>query len=446
MPNRAICLAGGGPAAGFHIGVLKGLAAGAGDRHITFDSENDVWALSCIGAWVGIAYNQAPQGREIEELTRFFFDVFRNDKSFQSFPANTVFSADWAGNAEAMLDFMLDPANYRNAFLPREIMKSFVHTVSALRRMSVPSWRRRTRGGRGTYELDFGGFSEGDFNRWTLNHVLAVHPVTRFLTAMIYKSNMDGLARLYYEDSSFLKQLDFDAVRARKPFIYYNAWNLTRQMLVLFANRDKQVHSTTSGHGYEIDGYRPVNAASLCACSALPYVLQTVALDGDIYCEGALIDTVNFSNLLIDHPHLDEIWVSRIVDANQVLPPRNVYDSLANLCELFCATVGEDDVELFKYELQFGKHKDAWSKVKLVEIPVESTINFEWSHSNLQHGIECGERAAKRAVDAYLEQKDTRQIIRPEETKEQKQERLHNRRELARKRVMSAGRAGSSRP
>ena len=48
--KRAISLAGGGPAAGLHIGVLKELEKQG--------KKFDVWALSCIGAWVGIVYNQ----------------------------------------------------------------------------------------------------------------------------------------------------------------------------------------------------------------------------------------------------------------------------------------------------------------------------------------------------------------------------------------------------
>jgi len=54
-----------------------------------------------IGAWVGVIYNQAENDR-IQETTNFFRDVFREDKSFDSFPLNTVFTPDWAGNAEAM--------------------------------------------------------------------------------------------------------------------------------------------------------------------------------------------------------------------------------------------------------------------------------------------------------------------------------------------------------
>jgi predicted acylesterase/phospholipase RssA len=436
-PRRAICLAGGGPAAGLHIGALKGLQ----ESGITFDHTGDVWALSCIGAWVGIVYNQATEGREIEETIRFFRDVFRNDPSFKSFPANTVFTPDWAGNAEAMLDFLVDPRNYRNAFVPREIAKSFMHTMSAIRRGSTMRRHSRRYGNEEFAEYDFKEFSEGDFNRWTLNDVLAVNPTVRFLTALLYKSKVDGLSRLFYPDSRFLNQIGFDKVRAKDPFIYYNAWNLSEQKLVLFANRTKPAKQVEQP--YDVEGYRPIDAASLCACSALPFIEQTVTIDGNIYCEGALIDTVNFTNLLQDNPDLEEIWISRIVDAKQVLPPRNLHDSLANLCELFCATVGEDDVDIFKCQLLYGKDAEKWKHIKVVEIPVDCTINFEWSHSNLEHGIKSGEAAAKKAVEHYqkvmAKPKDEQErIITPPEDREK---RLQKRRELARKRLIEAGRA-----
>src|SRR5690349_16773289 len=184
-PKRAICLAGGGPAAGLHIGVLKGLQ----DAGITFDTKHDVWALSSIGAWVGVIYNQAENDR-IQETTNFFRGVFREDKSFDSFPLNTVFTPDWAGNAETMWEFLIDPKTYKTIFLPKEIIKSFMYTASVLRRMSDPRRSRRHNENFGE-TAEFGKtFSEGDFNRWTLNHVLAVHPMVRLLTALVYKSKI----------------------------------------------------------------------------------------------------------------------------------------------------------------------------------------------------------------------------------------------------------------
>jgi len=272
-----------------------------------------------------------------------------------------------------------------------------------------------------------------------LNDVLAVHPATRFLTALIYKSKINGLSRLYYSDSTFLNRVNFDEVRKREPFIYYNAWNLSRQELVLFANRVRQPSFITKAR-HKVSGYRLMDLLSLCACSALPFIEQTVTIDGEHYCEGALIDTVNFRNLLEDND-LDEIWISRLIDADQVLPPRNLYDSLANLCELFCATVGEDDVALFKYHLLCDEEvKQRWKKIKVIEIPVDCTINFHWSHSNLKHGIKAGEDAAERAFEEYLRKVNDpgARIIRPPDPEDEATRQKH-RRELARKRLTEAG-------
>ena len=167
-PKRAICLGGGGPAVGLHIGALEGLKRGGVD----FGNARSVWALSCIGAWAGVIYNQAKKGSEIEETYNFFYDVFRDDKSFQSFPTNTVFAPDWAGYAEAMLELSVRAGAITGTHSCRGTFCSpTLHTVSFLARRK--NWRK---------------FSEGDFNRWTLNHVLAVNPAVRFLTGLVYKS------------------------------------------------------------------------------------------------------------------------------------------------------------------------------------------------------------------------------------------------------------------
>ena len=97
----------------------------------------------------------------------------------------------------------------------------------------------------------------------------------------------------------------------------------------------------------------------MCACSALPFIEGTVEIGGDTYCEGALVDTVNFDSLIEEHPNeLDEIWVSRIVDSKQIRKPENLHDALANLCQLFAATVGEDDVKLFKYHIRMTRNPE----------------------------------------------------------------------------------------
>ena len=71
--------------------------------------------------------------------------------------------------------------------------------------------------------------------------------------------------------------------------------------------------------------------------------------------------------------------------------PKNLHDALGNLCQLL-ATVGEDDVRLFKYHVRTKKN---WTGT-IVEIRVSENINFEWSHSNLDRGRAGGSKRRTR--------------------------------------------------
>jgi predicted acylesterase/phospholipase RssA len=362
--KRAITLAGGGPAAGLHIGVLERL----NEAHIKFD----VWALSCIGAWVGLVYNQCDPGEEVDQTYKFFHDgVFRDDKSYSRFPINSVFGADNATNMRAMIDFFTNPRSYENLWLPDKVAEAAKETIS--------------------FMLDRSKWNEGDFNRWVLNQVLAVNPFVRYWTSMMYLSNISGLSRIYYPESTFMQAIKFDRLFEKgKPFIFHNAWNITQQRLDLFSNSPAFRPPT----GFK---YGNISAATLCACSALPYVEETVKIGNDIYCEGALIDTVNFYQLLEDHPDLDEVWVNRIVDSGQVKSPNTIADALANLCMLFAATVGEDDIKLFRYHV---KEEKKWHG-KIIEIKVDDSVNFHWTRSNLANGRRFGYKAADKALKGY---------------------------------------------
>lgn len=365
MIKRAITLAGGGPAAGLHIGALQRLK----EANITFD----VWALSCIGAWVGIVYNQCDPGKEVEQTYDFFRNgVFRDDISYSRFPINAVFGTDSVANTKAMVDFLIDPQSYKNLWLPDKVAEAAKDTLA--------------------FMSDRAKWNEGDFNRWVLNSVLAVNPFVRYWTSLMYLSKVSGLSRIHYPESTFMRAIKFERLfEPGKPFIFHNAWNITKQRLDLFSNQPTFQSPNCV--------YQTITPASLCACSALPYVEETVEIGGDIYCEGALVDTVNFKQLLEDHPDLNEVWVSRIVDANQVRPPRNIADALGNLCMLFAATVGEDDIKLFRYHV---KEENKWHG-EIVEIEVSGKINFEWTHANLDLGRQQGYQATNKAVEAYLQ-------------------------------------------
>jgi predicted acylesterase/phospholipase RssA len=199
-----------------------------------------------------------------------------------------------------------------------------------------------------------------------------------------------------------LKKIDFERLKEKsKPFIYYNAWNLTKNKLQLFANHPNDVAPADPA-----DSYEPVSPESLCACSALPYFLQTMRIGPDRYSEGALIDTVNFKQLVRDH-EVDEVWVSRIVDSKQIRLPRNLVEASANLCQMFAAEVGANDVKLFKYHLRKGPRK-----VKVIEIPRAPTISYEWSHSNFDESIRLGYAAVRKVLEE-LESADRIQTDAP---------------------------------
>ena len=385
MVKRAITLGGGGPAAGLHIGVLEALAAAK--SRIEFD----VWALSCIGAWVGIVYNQwGDNENKVEKTYQFFKNgIFRDDESYRRFPINTVFGPDWRSNIKALNDFVTDRNNYKDLWDPYRMMDAFQGSMEIL----FNQWPDKD-------QTKFRKLDEGDFNKWILNQVMAPNPFVRYLTSMMYLSNVNGLSRINYPDSEFMKSINFEELKKDgKPFIFHNAWNLNDQELTLFSNRPP-VKKKREDYKYQYKG--PISARTLCACSALPFIEGTVEIGDVTYCEGALVDTVNFESLLEEHPDLDEIWISRIVDSKQVRKPENLHDALANLCQLFAATVGEDDVRLFKYHL---KEKKGWLGT-VVEIHVPGHINFKWNHSNLDNARRLGKASAEQAIAAYKKDKE----------------------------------------
>lgn len=353
--KRAIALAGGGPAVGLSLGALKRLQ----EAGITFD----VWTLSCIGAWLGIAWNQAEKGKEYDTSVEFFREIFRPDPVYDKFPIAAAFAPDWGASAQNALSFVLDPRSYHNLVVPDAILKAW---QDILRFASSP-----------------GQWNAANLNTLILNQVLAVNPWSRFMTSWMYKSRTRGLARIYYPDSAFLNQLKFERLYEKdRPVIYHNAYNLTDDRLELFSNFN--------------DKYQKIGAETLCACSALPYIEEPVVIGGKTYCEGATVDTVNFEDLMKNHPDLDEVWVSRILDIKQVREPQNLYDALNNLVMLFAATTSEDDVKLFKHHVA----RD-YPHVKVIEIPVAFNIDYDWSYSNLDRSIAEGYDAADEVVEAY---------------------------------------------
>lgn len=410
--KRVIALGGGGPVAGFHIGALEALE----DAGVSFD----VWSLSCIGAWVGVYYNQLAQTNRASRTYDFFKEhAFRDTASYSGFPVNKAFAPNTQAFGQAWLEHSLNPQTWQDVFGFGHDLPGAMHGWAKFIQ-SPAMWQ-----------------SQGDRNAHLLNNVLAVNPVSRFMTSLAFMSGINGLSNIYYEDSSFLKDIDiasldlvagqaldqlsherlqelaagFELQQAEPeqravPEIYHNAWRCADRKagitggLRLFNNKWRHYWTRPKGRR----DYLPITRPSLCACSALPYIEQTVKIPndhGNEYSEGALVDTVNFRNLVEDHPDLDEIWVCRIVDYRQVQRPENLHDSLGNLCQQFAAEVGENDIKLFKSHLR----KSAGRTPRVVEIPLQpgTNITYRWDHANLDRGREEGRRAVMKLILAHPE-------------------------------------------
>lgn len=356
--NRAICIAGGGPAAGLALGALYKFAEA--------DIKFNVWSLSCIGAWVGIVYNQMPGPSELNKAKdswAYWCRVFREDRSYHNFPVNTAFAPDLAQIIRAYAKFFMNRENWKHVVLPSEIMRVSRKGLAMLR--------------------DPDRWNEGDINEYALDFAGA-HPVTRLLTSLEWLTEINGRSRIHYPEATFAKHLRFgNLYKPDSPVIYHNAFNLSKNQQTLFSNKNPK--------------YPRIDFRTLCACSALPYVEETVEIDGDTYSEGALVHTVNFEELLENHFNLDEIWVVRIVDRGQIRKPRTMADNFANLVMMFAGELGQANVEKFKLKIK----EMNWGG-RIIEIPVPSAINYDWSHSNLKLGAKEGYHATEAVIKDYI--------------------------------------------
>ena len=370
---RAIALAGGGPAAGLHIGALQALE----EAEIDFD----VFALSCIGAWVGIVYNTRTGPRRASQTLDFFkTHCFRDDRSYEWFPLNRGFATDYKQllNAWAAFPFSKD-RKWEDLVVPQDIAEGMQRTAQLF--------------------ADPSRWTNQEFNYWMLNDVLAVNPVVRYMTSLMFRSDINGLSKIFYEKSKVLDEVFREPLSAeRMPEIYHNAWRVPEQgapggIQIFHNKREKSQDGKVS--------YLEITPQSLCACSALPFIEESVQIDGHEYTEGALVDTVNFSDILRDNPKIDEVWVSRIVDSKQVASPHNLGGALANLPMQFAAEVGENDVKLFRQHLL----NQTRMQPRVVEIPInpQTRVSFEWKQSNLETGRKEGYAAVKKLL-AFDEQ------------------------------------------
>ncbi len=102
--------------------------------------------------------------------------------------------------------------------------------------------------------------------------------------------------------------IDFDKIKHIEPHFYLNAYNITKEVIDDFTKDE-----ITPDH------FR--------AALAFPLIYGPNQLNGDLYYEGAVVDCLNFKDLVEQHDNLETIVVLDVLGSSTLIrKPRNLYD------------------------------------------------------------------------------------------------------------------------
>ena len=320
----------------------------------------------------------------MKQVEDFFFEkIFIPDDIYESFPiCYKVFRVDYFGDMKKYVEKIMDPETYRHLFLSERI-------ADYLR--NIQSNPPKT-----TDEINY-CISEG----------MALNPFYRFLCEMNYKVKKSGIAGLVNSSGFVEANINMENLFKNDKLVYLNAYNMTKAKLDRFINRKEHKE------------YDPISADALMAgSSVLEYTEnRTIGADPDKYCEGAVINTVELDTLL-EHDHkdeIDEIWVVKIADYQEVKPPKNMIEASLTAVMLPFDTISDDDIEIFSHHLRQGKSDN---KARLVRINMNyGAVNYHWNHANLREGIKTGYAGTIKAIEEYEQkkklQKDEKKLLEP---------------------------------
>lgn len=177
------------------------------------------------------------------------------------------------------------------------------------------------------------------------------------------------------------KLVDFGALRGLAPYFYMNAYNIDEQRIDDFT---KDVITP--------DHFR--------AALAFPFIYGPFTLGGCRYYEGAVVDCLNFKDLVELHPNLERVVVLDVLgSADLVRAPRDLYDSWVLSLVIPLVKTAEDNLELFEL-----KHKPPGLEVHKIafDVPSEDLPEvLDWSESNARRLFDIGRAAGLRYAEAF---------------------------------------------
>jgi NTE family protein len=194
------------------------------------------------------------------------------------------------------------------------------------------------------------------------------------------------------QPTPFVEQIiDFERIKEIKPYFYLNAYNVTKEIIDNFT-KDK----ITPDHFH--------------AALAFPFIYGPYRLNGNLYYEGAVVDCLNFKDLVERHTSLETIVVFDVLGTDTLIrAPRNLYDSWVLSMIIPLVKTAEDNLDLFAFKHNKGWRRAEGAKADLLkiefDIPQEHLVEvLDWSASNASRLFEIGYKSGLSFCDAHAGQ------------------------------------------
>ena len=182
--------------------------------------------------------------------------------------------------------------------------------------------------------------------------------------------------------------IDFERLKDVKPYFYLNAYNATNEVIDNFTKGE-----ITPEHFH--------------AALAFPFIYGPYRLNGCLYYEGAVVDCLNFKDLVERHTGLDTIVVFDVLGSDTLIrAPRNLYDSWVLSMIIPLVKTAEDNLDLFALKHNNGWRRADGAKADLLkiefDIPEEYLVEvLDWSASNASRLFDIGYKSGLSFCDAY---------------------------------------------
>ena len=182
--------------------------------------------------------------------------------------------------------------------------------------------------------------------------------------------------------------IDFDRMRHIKPHFYLNAYNAT----------DQQIDDFTK---------EMITPEHFRAALAFPFIYGPYRLNGKLYYEGAVVDSLNFKDLVEKHVGLETIVVLDVLGSDLLIrEPRDLYDSWVLSMIIPLVKAAEDDLDLFAVKHNRGWRRADGAKTDLfkVEFDIPQQYHVEvldWSASNASRLFEIGYQAGLKFSETH---------------------------------------------